>query len=147
MPSESNIPCDMCAYDPSLVATWTRTIKVPFEWKSGNDITSNTRGASGSKYRRYRTSFQKVLSGKALSVKKAKCFRRVVLTRHRGYRKREYDSDNLLAGAKPLRDVLTVLGLITGDDPTRARFFYTEEKSLDGNDYVEITLEEFATNE
>jgi len=48
------------------------------------------------------------------------------------YRKRILDDDNLIAGAKHLRDCLTVVGLILDDNARGARVTYEQETVIKG---------------
>ncbi len=141
---ENNIPCTSCGFDPSKKVVWSKEFVVNFAWLSGNQLRSNDKGRKGYRYRNYRRGFERVIREYAADVRKAKCFRRVTLTRMWGKGQRAYDKDNLLVGAKPLCDVLTAQNLILDDKISCAEIHYRQEKRLLVDEPgIIIKLEEF----
>lgn len=56
------------------------------------------------------------------------------------YRNRELDSDNLIGGAKALRDALVKVGLLVDDKPKWAEFDYRTGKCPEGREHVRVMV-------
>lgn len=146
--STSNIPCQACGFDPTKKVSYQHEETIRFKWLSGNRINPaghNSRWA----YRSYREGFRKRFSQVAHSFEKAGGFRRLTLTRlygrgPKGGQCREFDTDNLQQGAKPLVDCLVAdFSILQDDDPKHCERVYLQEPSPDGKHYIKIKVEEF----
>ena len=63
---------------------------------------------------------------------------RVEITRHYGYRKREFDLDNLYGSAKLLLDAMRGIGVIPDDTPKHIDLCVEQKKSPDKSTFVTI---------
>ncbi len=68
----------------------------------------------------------------------------MTISRLYGKGKRPFDRVNFAAGQKPLLDVITNFGAIYDDSALWVQDNYRQDKSPDGNDYIEILIEELA---
>jgi Holliday junction resolvase RusA-like endonuclease len=67
----------------------------------------------------------------------------VKITRFYGYRKRQYDLDNLYGSVKLLLDAMRELGIILGDTPHHINLVVEQEKSPDKSTFVQIEVNGF----
>lgn len=111
---------------------------------SQNQLGGYGRGRSGWKYRSTKRAYDRAvelaLRGNRISV--ATTFRRLLVTRIYKRRKRAFDEGNLVGGFKPLIDALTGRGLVVDDSPRFVKIWYEQRPSTDGDDHVEVTIEE-----
>lgn len=123
----NNIPCTYCEWDPTLKVTarWAAVLNTPAV--SQNQLKGNGRGRSGWVYRKVRDHFFELLKANSRAIPKATECRRVFFTREYSKRCRPYDRDNLVAGFKPVRDALTMLGLIKDDNAQWLQAHYTQQ--------------------
>ncbi len=139
-----NIPCAQCNYDPTLpvLASWEVHLDLPAV--SQNKLKSNTRGRSGWAYRRYKGEFSEEMLARCTEVPQASEKRRVTFTRHYDKAARRFDHDNLIAGMKPLRDVLTELGIIVNDSDKWLEAHYSQLRAPESG--IIILIEDILWN-
>ncbi len=121
--------CEACGYDPGARVKRVGSLWLPVSAVSGNALQGNGKGPSGWKYR--------TLKRRALSaletclydapLRKAADKRRVFFVRHYIPPQRPFDTDNLVAGMKPIRDCLTMTGLIKDDSARWFEGHYSQE--------------------
>lgn len=128
----NNTPCENCGWDPSKRAVWSWEVTLDFEYLSGNKVPPNDRGRSGWKYRNYRKEFERQLRKvvEAEKLREAKVYRRATICRLWGKHQSAYDTDNLVAGGKPLRDILVRCRLLVDDRPSCCDIYYQQYKNL-----------------
>lgn len=137
---KDNIPCEACGYDPTRTLLYTHTEVVPFKWLSGNIV--NPYGhRSVWRYKVYKDSFKKTFSSVCAEFPKATGFVRLTLTRLYTGRQRDYDTDNLAQGAKPMLDTIKKLGIIQDDSPGKAQIIYKQEKISGKQNKTRIMVE------
>lgn len=135
--------CPACGYDDSAKMRPVGELWLPTDAVSSNQLGGNGKGASGWKYRKLKRSYLNELEA-ALAIQplpKATKKRRVWFVRHYIPPQRAFDTDNLVAGFKPLRDCLTITGLIRNDNNTWVACHYDQEPGDIGG--VSVRLEEF----
>jgi len=131
--------CKACNYDPDELYTQVCTFIIKESWPSQNELSSNLKGRSGFKYRRWRDKFEKATRP---AEEPAQGQRRVWFTRHYGARKRDFDYANLVGGGKPLIDTLVRCGYFVDDSPKLMIAYYKQEKSKTKEDYITVVIEE-----
>lgn len=140
--TSENIPCGACSYNPNLVILSSWSLELPFEAVSANQLKSNRPGQSGFKYRKLRNDIEKYLKQQYPSVLPAVDRRRAFFTRHFAKPKRSFDRDNLIAGFKPIRDCLTLLGWLVDDSE---KYLESHYKQIRGEqNFITIDLEDIA---
>jgi hypothetical protein len=126
------------AFDLSDVrASWSFTI--PIAMPSANAM--HRRGFNHHVYRRLRDDILMLVQAYGRGVPAATGPRKVTLTRLIGKNGKLYDADNLVAGCKPLVDVLVMRGLLQGDAPHQVVVEYQQERSGEHGTRVELTEE------
>ncbi len=139
--------CPACGYRSDEPAReWT--VRIQHKYLGLNQVKSNVRGVSGRAYKKERRFYTSALARKR--VPKAKGWRQILVRRVYGKGKRgwvgirAYDYDNYVGGGKPLVDALKAQGWILEDDETHANISHMQQqRSPDGKDWVEITVQEF----
>ena len=116
---------------------------IPVDAVSQNTLKGNGKGSGGYIYRNHRAKClrQLEIALKETNVPVARCKRRVRFTRWYRPGQRPYDSDNLVAGFKPLRDCLRLTGLIKDDSPKWVDTTYDQHMEEHGG--VSVLVEEF----
>ena len=133
--------CAKCGYDPARKPTSTWTHRVASYTPSLNDVGVN--GKNAHKYRTWRKHWEKVFGPWLSKLPAAQLFRRIQITRHYGKGQRAFDRINFAAGCKPLLDTIVNHGGLYDDSVTWCEDHYSQLKSPDGKDYVQIVIEEF----
>jgi hypothetical protein len=129
----------MCGYDPDLKIKKRWVIEVEASAPSQNQLGGNHR--NGHKYRKIKRELDALLGPELRRIAKAKAWRRGIITRCYGKRKRRYDHANLVGGCKALIDLLTAHGVIVDDNEKFWQGHYLQEKSADGIDRIRIVIE------
>lgn len=132
--------CIKCGHDPSSHVTATWQFEVPLEIQSGNDHVVNAPrhgkarwGASGA-YRKRRVAWETAVRIAArewlasATLARLLTKRRVTITRVYGARQRDFDRDNLYAGAKVAVDALKRCGVILDDSRKWCELHVTQER-------------------
>ena len=132
--------CDMCQYDPAAVVVQSWTFRVQSYCPTHNTLGGNTKNAH--KYRTWRNRWSEEFGPWLKQLPPAQKLRRVTITRMFGKGKRAFDRINFAAGQKPLLDTLTNYGAIYDDNALWCQDHYLQLKSPDGNDYIEVLIEE-----
>ena len=135
-----NIPCQVCAFDPTLKITGSWVLTISAKSPSANTLKGNGKGRSGWKYRLVRDNFLALVAAQSKNVPVATEKRRVFFSREYAGKCRRFDRDNLVAGMKPLRDCLTELKLIV-DDADKWLEAHYEQRQGDVNQII-ITIED-----
>jgi hypothetical protein len=138
--SDTNVPCKVCSYDPTLKILGSWLIELPFEAKSSNALKGNGRGRSGFMYRKLRDDYHAYLKPNVQHIPTATHKRRVFFTRHYCPPAKRFDTDNLAHGFKCLRDCLTMLNLIKDDNEKWLESHYSQVKGA--HNYMTITIED-----
>jgi Holliday junction resolvase RusA-like endonuclease len=135
-----NTPCGKCRYDPTLRVINTYTVKLPISAVSQNRLSGRTAATTRRMYSALRNRFEKLMVPLVGSIPSARGKRRVTFTRVYKKGKRPYDDDNLTAGFKGARDVLTRLGLLVDDTAKFLEAHYSQRPGEE--DGVEVVLED-----
>lgn len=135
-----NDPCGRCSYSPSAKVLATYTINLPISAVSQNRLSGRTSAVTRRMYSALRNKFERLITPLAVGIPAAKTKRRVTFTRVYKKGKRPYDGDNLIAGFKGARDVLTRLGLLVDDTAKFLEAHYAQR--LGPDDGVEIAIED-----
>jgi len=136
----SNDPCIRCSYSPSLKVTGRWVIQLPISAVSQNRLSGRTSSVTRRMYSALRNKFEKLIEPVTSHIPRAEAKRRVTFTRVYAKGKRAYDDDNLTAGFKGARDVLTRLGLLLDDKAAFLEAHYSQRPGpADG---VEIVIED-----
>lgn len=106
--------CPSCGFNLDAKATLITDMTLPVQILSGNYIGGNVRGASGWRYRKYKSEFSKVMPQATVP---ARVRRRIQITRVFKTPKRAFDRDNLIWGCKPIVDCLVARGWLVDDSP------------------------------
>lgn len=136
--------CPYCGDDPSTPVLARYSFTLQLQWPnpqnsgSGGGRLHNSGGARWA-YKLVREKFEKAivlaaprgaLPGRYGQEAGRQC--RVTLTRLWGPRKRAWDRDNLVAGAKPIVDALVLTGALVDDSAKYARIHYQQRKRTEG---------------
>ena len=103
-------------------------------------------GRDGYKYRDLRNAWETaaIVAVRAAAIPVATVKRRMLVTRYYGGSgHREYDPDNMVAGAKPVVDALRKAGALKDDSSKWAEISYRQVKSKPAR--VEVLVEEVAS--
>ncbi len=145
----SGKPCPACGYvDREPARTWH--LHFQCKLKSLNKIGSNQKGVAGRAYRNERSSWVARLVRNGALVPRAEGHRQVIITRHykaptpgQRDKRKEYDYDNLVGGAKPLVDALRAAKLIKNDHQGAVTVIYKQQPSTTSKPLVTVELQEF----
>lgn len=133
-------PCPMCRFNPDAKVAASWSLRVASYVPTLNSIGVN--GKNNFKYRGWRKTWEQEFGPWLHSLPPAMKYRRVTITREYGKGKRAFDSGNFSGGCKPLLDTLTNFGALYDDSDLWCEAHFLQRKSPDGNDYVEVRIEE-----
>jgi hypothetical protein len=135
--------CEMCGWVPGrkVKAKWLVTGKAILP--SANVVGANTKGASGHKYRKWRTSIDAAIKDQLNQVPRARRHRTGIITRYYSGDFRAYDEENFIGGCKPLIDVLRAYGVLQNDNKAWWKGHYRQLPSTTGETYFTVELYEF----
>lgn len=135
--------CSLCQYDPDLPVLSCSALELQLPALSQNQLKGNGTGRGGWLYRRYRDEFLCHLMTELMTsdITQATAKRRVFFERFYSNRCRPFDRDNLVAGMKPLRDCLTIFGLIVDDTDQWLEAHYIQSPTS-GNNYITVIIED-----
>ena len=120
--------------------SWSFTL--PVVVPSANVLKRALWGGNRARYSRERASIRLCVATLGRGVPRATGYRRVRITRVMGARARQYDHDNLVAGAKALLDELVHAQIILGDAPHQVSVEYAQERGdkAYGETRIEVDL-------
>ena len=133
----------MCGWTPDRKAKYKFLVTGKAVLPSANTVGSNTKGASGHKYRKWRTSIDLAIRAQLNQIPRARRHRTGIITRYYHGDFRAYDEENFVAGCKPLVDVLRAYGVIHNDNAAYWKGYYRQVKSETGYTYFTVELYEF----
>jgi hypothetical protein len=117
------------------------TLRLATSLESRNFVGGNFRGSSGWKYRKLRSRYLALVQRAKPLIPTATGKRQLWVTRYYAKGKREYDTDNLYGGCKPLLDVLVSCGMLRDDKTKWLQLFVSQKRSTTKVD--EIVLDFF----
>lgn len=130
--------CPYCGEDPRTPVLERYSFTLELAWPnpqnsgSGGGRLHNSGGARWG-YKKVRDDFvREILLTSPPEPMRGRQLRRVTLTRFWGPRKRAWDKDNLVAGAKPIVDALVLTGAMVDDSERYARIHYQQRKRTEG---------------
>lgn len=146
--------CQFCHDSPDLPISRAWSFVIPRIWPNpqnadgrGNRLANQGKGKLHWIYASIRDSWISDLQKMRMvnHVQPATLKRRVCLTRLIGPQGQLYDDDNLVAGAKPIRDALIHAGWIKDDSAVWLKAHYDQERSSEYG--VRFLIEEFEAPE
>ncbi len=132
--------CKRCQYDPDAKVLASYLVVLPMAAVSQNQLTGRTSFTTRRMYTALRNKYERLLAPQVKNIPPAKTKRRITFTRVYRKGRRLLDSDNLVAGFKGARDVLTRLSMIIDDTAKYSEVHYLQKPGPE--DAVEITLED-----
>lgn len=118
------------------------TMYLPVEIPSANALKRALYGGNRGAYSSVRREFAYAVAFKCRQIPKATGPRSVTITRLIAKRGRQYDQDNLVAGAKGLMDELVAHGLLLGDAPHQVTVTYQQERGGGPAGATRVVIEE-----
>lgn len=146
--------CQFCHDSPDIPVSRAWSFVIPRVWPNpqnvdgkGNRLANQGKGKLHAIYKHVRTAWVSdlLIMRQVNRVEPARLKRRVCLTRLISLSGQLYDDDNLVAGAKPIRDALIHSGWIKDDSSVWLKAHYDQERSQEYG--VRFLIEEFEVPE